>query len=284
MPENAQPVIDVRTVSYHYEGSAAPALDNVSLQIQPGEFVAFVGQNGAGKTTLAKTFNGILMPASGTVTVNGRDTRAAGLDVLARSVGYCYQNPDHQIFSNTVREEIAFGPRNLGLPAAEVAQAVARALALVGMEKDAETYPFLLGRGQRQKLAVASVLAMGSPVLVVDEPTTGLDLRGALSIMDLLRQWNADGRTIIIITHDMNIVAEYAPRTVVMAGGRVLADGPTRALLTDQPLLAQAFLKSPQVTRVAQSLSSQYGFPGDVLTIREFQAALQQRLALPAGG
>jgi energy-coupling factor transporter ATP-binding protein EcfA2 len=284
MPDSGQPVIKVNEVSYRYEGGAPPALDQVSLSIQRGEFVAFVGQNGAGKTTLAKTFNGILRPTSGTVTVDGHDARAAGLDVLARIVGYCYQNPDHQIFSNTVREEIAFGPRNLGLTAAEVAQAVDQALNLVGMQNEADTYPFLLGRGQRQKLAVASVLAMGSPVLVVDEPTTGLDLRGALSIMDLLRQWNGDGRTIVIITHDMNIVAEYAPRTVVMAGGRVLADGPTRAILTDQPLLASAFLKSPQVTRVAQGLNGRCGFPPDILTIREFQAALKQRLAHPAGG
>jgi energy-coupling factor transport system ATP-binding protein len=284
MSEPAQPVIEVRDVSYRYEGDAPAALEQVDLTIRRGEFVAFVGQNGAGKTTLAKTFNGILLPTSGTVTVEGQDTRVARLDVLARIVGYCYQNPDHQIFSNTVKDEIAFGPRNLGLPAAQVAQAVEQALNLVGMQKDADTYPFLLGRGQRQKLAVASVLAMGSPVLVVDEPTTGLDLRGALSIMDLLRQWNADGRTIIIITHDMNIVAEYAPRTVVMAGGRVLADGDTRRLLTDQPLLAKAFLKSPQVTRVAQSLNGRCGFPRDVLTIREFQAALKQRLARPAGG
>jgi energy-coupling factor transporter ATP-binding protein EcfA2 len=284
MTERAGPIIEVRDVSYVYGGGAPPALDHVGLTIQRGEFVAFVGQNGAGKTTLAKTFNGILMPTSGTVTVDGRETRAAGLDVLARIVGYCYQNPDHQIFSNTVREEIAFGPKNLGLPPAEVQKAVEHALDLVGMQADAGSYPFLLGRGQRQKLAVASVLAMGSPVLVVDEPTTGLDLRGALSIMDLLRQWNADGRTIIIITHDMNIVAEYAPRTVVMAGGRVLADGPTRQVLTDQPLLARAFLKAPQVTRVAQSLNGRCGFPRDILTIREFQAALKERLARPAGG
>jgi energy-coupling factor transport system ATP-binding protein len=285
MPERTAPLIEVRDVSYQYAGDAPPALDHVNLTIDRGEFIAFVGQNGAGKTTLAKTFNGILMPTSGTVRVDGHETRAAGLDVLARIVGYCYQNPDHQIFSNTVREEIAFGPRNVGLPPEQVKAAVEHALELVGMQEDADRYPFMLGRGQRQKLAVASVLAMGSPVLVVDEPTTGLDLRGALSIMDLLRRWNADGRTIIIITHDMNIVAEYAPRTVMMAGGQVLADGPTRQVLTNQPLLAKAFIKAPQITRLAQDLNGRYGFPRDILTIREFQAALKDCLARrPAGG
>jgi energy-coupling factor transporter ATP-binding protein EcfA2 len=284
MSDGASPVIVVRDVTYRYEGDAPPALDNVSLSIEPGEFVAFVGQNGAGKTTLAKTFNGILMPTSGEVIVQGHETRAAGLDVLALIVGYVYQNPDHQIFALTVRDEVAFGPRNLGLKPDAVNQAVKQALELVGMQADADTYPFLLGRGQRQKLAVAAVVAMGSPVLVVDEPTTGLDLQGAQGIMHLLRQWNADGRTIVIITHDMNIVAEYARRTVVMARGRVLADGPTRQVLTQQPVLAQALLKAPQITRVAQSLDPRFGFPSDVLTVSEFHTALKLRLAQRQGG
>lgn len=278
MVEANRPIIDVQAASYLYEGGQKPALADVSLTIQPGEFIAFIGQNGAGKTTLAKTFNGILMPTSGKVIVDGRETRAAGLDVLARIVGYVYQNPDHQIFSSTVKDEVAFGPRNLGLSPAEVEQAVQHALELVEMKGDAETYPFLLGRGQRQKLAVASVIAMGSPVLVVDEPTTGLDLHGSLNIMQLLRQWNAAGRTIIIITHDMQIVAEFAQRTVVMAQGRVLADGPTRQVLTDQPMLAQAFIQAPQITRLAQRLNGRFQMPRDILTVKEFLAALEQRL------
>ena len=278
------PIIEVRDVSYHYEGNPAPALDHVSLTICQGEFIAFVGQNGAGKTTLAKTFNGILVPTNGEVLVDGRETRAAGLDVLARIVGYVYQNPDHQIFSTTVKEEVAFGPRNLGLSAEEVDRAVQHALELVEMQAEADAYPLLLGRGQRQKVAVASVIAMGSPVLVVDEPTTGLDLRGSLGIMHLLRQWNEAGRTIIIITHDMNIVAEFAPRTVVMAQARILADGPTRQVLTNQELLAQAFIKAPQITRLAQRLNGHHGFPGDVLTVKEFYAELKRRLVVPQGG
>jgi energy-coupling factor transport system ATP-binding protein len=278
------PIIEVRDVSYHYEGNPAPALDHVSLTICQGEFVAFVGQNGAGKTTLAKTFNGILTPTSGEVIVDGRETRAAGLDILARIVGYVYQNPDHQIFSTTVKEEVAFGPRNLGLSPEEVDRAVQHALELVEMQAEADAYPLLLGRGQRQKVAVASVIAMGSPVLVVDEPTTGLDLRGSLGIMHLLRQWNEAGRTIIIITHDMNIVAEFAPRTVVMAQARILADGPTRQVLTNQDLLAQAFIKAPQITRLAQRLNGHHGFPGDVLTVKEFYAELKRRLVVPQGG
>ena len=282
MPDTSS-IIEVRNISHHYEGSSTAALDHVSLTIGRGEFVAFIGQNGAGKTTLAKMFNGILTPTSGQVIVDGHETRAAGLDMLARIVGYVYQNPDHQIFSNTVKEEVAFGPRNLGLSPAEIDQAVQHALELVEMQAEADAYPLLLGRGQRQKVAVASVIAMGSPVLVVDEPTTGLDLRGSLGIMHLLRQWNEAGRTIIIITHDMNIVAEFAPRTLVMAQGRILADGPTRQVLTDQELLAQAFIKPPQITRLAQNLNGRFGFPRDVLTVKEFYAALKQRLEVRQG-
>jgi energy-coupling factor transport system ATP-binding protein len=284
MANNSPPIIEVRDVSYQYEGSSVPALDHVSLTISQGEFVAFIGQNGAGKTTLAKTFNGILMPTSGQVVVDGQETQAAGLDQLARVVGYVYQNPDHQIFASTVKEEVAFGPRNLGLTREEIDQAVAHAIELVDMQSDADAYPLLLGRGQRQKVAVASVIAMGPPVLVVDEPTTGLDLRGSLGIMHLLRQWNADQRTIIIITHNMNIVAEFAPRTVIMAQGRILADGPTRQVLTNQELLAQAFLKPPQITRLAQSLNGRFSFPQDILTVPEFYAELKRQLDPSPGG
>ena len=284
MANDASPIIEVRDVTYAYEGDSPPALDHVSLTISQGEFVAFVGQNGAGKTTLAKTFNGILEPTSGEVIVDGHESRAAGLDKLARIVGYVYQNPDHQIFANTVREEVAFGPRNLGLTKEDIDKAVEQALELVDMKNDADAYPLLLGRGQRQKVAVASVIAMGPPVLVVDEPTTGLDLRGSLGIMNLLRQWNADGRTIIIITHDMNIVAEFAERTVVMARGQVLADAPTRQVLTKPDLLAEAFLQPPQITRLAQSLNGRYSFPKDVLTVKEFYTALKQQLKTEPGG
>lgn len=280
MPAATNPIISVRGVSFSYEGASTYALKDVNLDISSGEFVAFVGQNGAGKTTLAKLFNGLLEPTEGQVVIDGNDTGTVGLEVLARTVGYCYQNPDHQIFARTVKDEVAFGPKNLDMTSDEVEEAVEQALQLVGMEDMADTPPFLLGRGQRQKLAVASVIAMGSPILVVDEPTTGLDLRGTLSIMDLLRTWNADGRTIIIITHDMNVVAEYAERTIVMVNGQKLADGPTRKILSDQETLAEAYLKAPQVTRVAQQLEPELHVPCDVLTVEEMLATIKERLAV----
>jgi energy-coupling factor transport system ATP-binding protein len=273
------PIIEVRDVSHRYDGSTVHVLDHVNLTIRRGDFIALIGQNGAGKTTLAKTFNGLIQPTTGDLLVDGQNTRTAGLARLARVVGYVYQNPDHQIFAKSVREEVAFGPRNLGMSAAEVNAAVDHALELVEMTHEADSYPFVLGRGQRQKLAVASVIAMGSPVMVVDEPTTGLDLRGALNIMNLLRRWNASGRTIIVITHDMDIVAEYANRSIVMTMGKVVADGDTRSVLTDEAVLTAAHLTLPRITKIAQMIDSRHNFPTDVLTVQEFRTVLAEHLA-----
>jgi cobalt transport protein ATP-binding subunit len=271
------PAIQVEDVVFRYAPGAPDILRGVTLRIGRGDFVALIGQNGAGKTTLAKHFNGLLRPSAGTVRVLGTDTRTAELANLARRVGYVYQNPDHQIFAQRVRSEVAFGPRNLGLSQAEVDARVAQALALVDLQEYADAFAFSLGRGQRQKLAVASVLAMEPQVLVVDEPTTGLDRPGARGILDLLSRWNADGRTIIVITHDMALVAERVPRTIVVNDGRILADGTTRDVLSDAALLRQAFLRPPQVTRVAQRLTS-FGISPNVLTVEELRTQIRSRL------
>ena len=275
---DTDPIIEAHDVTYRYDGSVVNVLDRVSLTIHHGDFIALIGQNGAGKTTLAKTFNGLFKPTTGDLLVDGRNTRTTGLAQLARIVGYVYQNPDHQIFAKSVREEIAFGPRNLGMSKSEVNDAVAHALELVEMTHEANSYPFVLGRGQRQKLAVASVIAMGSPVMVVDEPTTGLDLRGAMNIMNLLRRWNAGGRTIIVITHDMDIVAEYANRSIVMTKGRIIADGNTRSILTNEAILTEAHLALPRITKIAQMIAPEHNFPADILTVQEFRAVLNKRL------
>lgn len=273
MSETNLLAIDVRDLVFRYTSGGPEILRGIELHIQRGEFVALIGQNGAGKTTLAKHFNGLLRPRGGQVRVLGIDTRVASVADLARTVGYVYQNPDHQIFAQRVRAEVAFGPRNLGLSATEVERRVEEALDLVDLRSHADDFAFSLGRGQRQKLAVASVLAMAPPVLVIDEPTTGLDQAGARGILDLLARWNAEGRTIVVITHDMTLVAERVPRTIVVNDGRILADGPTRGVLADRALLEQAFLRPPQATRIAQSLSA-FGVPGDVMSVAELRAAL----------
>lgn len=271
------PAIEVTDIRFRYAASRPEVLHGVSLRIEQGEYLALIGQNGGGKTTLAKHFNGLLKPMSGIVRTMGVNTRTASVAQLARTVGYVYQNPDHQIFAQKVRTEVAFGPANLKLRPDEIARRVDEALGLVGLREYADDFAFSLGRGLRQKLAVASVLAMAPPVLVVDEPTTGLDLQGSRSILDLLGTWNADGRTIVVVTHDLALVAERVPRTVVIADGRIVADGPTRQVLSNAAVLGQAFLRPPQVTRVAQRLG-EFGVVADVMTVAELHTELRRAL------
>ncbi len=246
------PLIDVRGLRHRY-ATGHEALADVSLAIRPGEFVALVGQNGSGKTTLAKHLNGLLEPTEGTVRLEGRDLRALSLEQIAQRVGYVFQDPDHQLFAATIEEEVAFGPQNLGLAPAEVEARIGEALAAVGLEaRDAD--PFLLDKGVRQRLAVAAVLALRPAVLVLDEPTTGLDFPEQQKMMALLRDLHARGQTIVIITHTPWVIAEYAARVVLLAGGRLRFDGAPRQFFADDTLLAAAAFRAPDVTRLGRLL------------------------------
>lgn len=268
--------IEFNQVSYRYDPLSPPVLTDINLAIPRGMFVAIIGQNGAGKTTLAKHINGLLQPTSGTVMVDGVDTRTRRGKPLSHRVGYCYQNPDHQIFSGTVRAETAFGPTSLGLPADEVERRVSHALELVDLSGKEQVHPSLLGRGERQRLAVASVLAMGAEMLVVDEPTTGLDYQGVARIMGLLEEWNRDlGRTIVVITHDIRTVADYVPHTIVMAHGRVGFFGPTREAMLQEQILKESAVTPPQVVRVAAALRP-LGIAEGLVTVSELVNAIAQ--------
>ena len=246
-------LISVEDLSYSYDGSRK-ALDGVSLKIRRGEFIGILGQNGCGKTTLVKHFNRLLLPSSGRVLVFGRDTREWKTSQLGKRIGYVFQNPDHQIFANTVQEEVAFGPRNFGLSEDEIAHRVRGALQEVGLEGYEDKDPFSLTKGERQKVAIASVLASRPEVIILDEPTTGLDYWGQRGVMDLLKVLNEKGHTIIIITHCMWAAAEYCHRCVVMADGRVLKDGPTREVFRDEGVLAEASLRAPAITQLGNLL------------------------------
>jgi energy-coupling factor transport system ATP-binding protein len=266
--------VRIEDVWFRYP-SRAHALRGVSLVIEPGEFVALIGQNGSGKTTLAKHFNAILRPERGRVLIDGDDIAAKDTADLASVVGYCYQNPDHQIFASTVAEEIEFGPRNLRVAEEEVVRRTRRLLDVVRLRDQWSAYPFSLSRGERQKLAVASVLAIEPRILIVDEPTTGLDWQGGEAMMELMRVLNAEGRTVVIITHDMNIVAEFARRVVVMAGGQIVADGGPRAVFRRDAELHAADLRAPQAFRIAQRRPDLFGDP---LTVVEARDALLARV------
>ena len=249
------PLIEAANISFRYD-SGAPALVDVTFRIAAGEFVALIGQNGSGKTTLAKHLNGLLRPLSGEVRLSGVDLRTLPMNRVAADIGYVFQNPDHQIFAATVADEVAFGPRNFRLAQAEVTERVQGALEAVGLRGLEEADPFLLGKGQRQRLAVASLLAMRPRLLILDEPTTGLDYDEQRRMMDLLARLHAQGMAVLIITHSPWVVAEYAERGALMSAGRVLFDGPLRALFAEETLLARAHFQAPEATR----LGRRFGF------------------------
>lgn len=246
-------LIEIDHVSFNYEESP-PALRDVSLTIGPGEFVALTGANGSGKTTLAKHFNGLLRPTSGVVRVGGRDAAGRSISELAHTVGYVFQNPDHQIFLPTVAEEVAFGPRNLGVSGAELEERVEAALALFDLRELRERHPTLLGRGVRRRVALAASYAMQPRLLVLDEPTGGLDQRATDQLMTVLHALVAEGRAVVLITHDMRLVGEHAERMIVLNGGQVRADGLTAEVMTRHALLHEAGIRPPAVARLAADL------------------------------
>ena len=247
--ESSANVLELRNVSAYYQ-PGVPALSRVSVSFQAGEFVAILGQNGSGKSTLAKLCNGLLLPSDGRVLVLGNDTQQTG--VLSSIVGYVFQNPDHQIFAETVRKEIAFGVENAGCSPDECETRVIEALQAVGLTGAEDRDPFSLTKGERQRVAVASILAAKPRILIVDEPTTGLDAEESARMMNMMRTLNQQGHTIIVITHDMGIVANYATRCVLMRPGTILADGPTREMFSDPELVRSAALALPALTRFAQ--------------------------------
>ena len=245
------PLLRVEGVAHAYPGGTL-ALAGVSTTIGRGDFVAVVGRNGSGKTTLAKHLNGLLAPTGGRVRLDDGDLAGLALETVAQRVGYVFQDPDHQLFAASVVEEVAFGPTNLGLPPGVVEARVAEALAAVGLEAGDED-PFLLDKGARQRLAIAAVLAMQPDVLVLDEPTTGLDHHEQQRVMALLRRLHAAGRTIVVVTHTPWVIAEHAERVLLLEAGRLRYDGPVRRFFADPALVAAASFRAPEVTRIGQA-------------------------------
>jgi len=247
-------IIEIEDLRFAYPEADDEALRGVSATVREGEFVVILGENGSGKTTLAKHMNGLLRPASGRVMVAGADTRRASAREMARQVGYLFQNPDHQIFAETVEAEVAFGPRNLGVSEADLPQRVRECLAMVGLSGYEERDPFVLTKGERQRVALASILALRPRVIVFDEPTTGLDGPQQEEMMDLLAELNRAGQTIVIITHCTWAAAEYAGRALVMDAGEIVADLSVRELFADAALLSRADQVRPAVTELSQAL------------------------------
>jgi energy-coupling factor transporter ATP-binding protein EcfA2 len=268
-PAGATPLaVDVRGVRFAYPDGAL-ALDGLSLAVPQGQFVAIVGPNGGGKSTLARQLNGLLRPQQGTVAIEGQPTAGRPVGELARLVGYVFQNPDHQIFAPAVREEVAFGPRNLGLAGPPLAQRVEEALAAFDLLALADAPPAVLGYGLRRLVTLASVWAMQPPIWLLDEPTTGLDARLTRLLLARLSSLHQAGRTILFITHDLKLAAEAAQRVVVISQGRVVLDGPPSIVLADSAAMQAVGLRPPPITRLSALLAS-HGFPHPMLSVDQF--------------
>lgn len=257
-------IIETKGLKYSYS-DGENALNGVDLSIREGEFVAIIGQNGSGKTTLAKHFNGLIKPSPKSVTCFGKDASKMKISELGKIVGYVFQNPDHQIFANTVKEELMFGPRNYGLSEDQISANVEESLISVHLEEYEERDPFSLTKGERQRVAVASVLACKPKVLILDEPTTGLDYPQQKSMMELLRALNEAGHTIIIITHSLWVVAEYAHRAIVMDKGSIIMDGGVREVFFQQDKLESAGMRVSEIIKLGNMLGKK------LLSVEEYK-------------
>jgi len=247
-------IIRVENLNYQYPGRTAYALENVTLEINGGEFIAIIGQNGSGKTTLIKHFNGLLKPTSGKVFIHGEETSQKKTAELAKFIGYVFQNPDHQIFAETIRDEITFGPKNLGFSKERIEGEIECVLKEMELDVALDEMPFQLSRGQRQRLAVASVLAMEPSILIIDEPTTGQDWKESMLLMNLVQNLNEKGHTCIVTTHNMNLVSLFARRVIVMKSGGVILDGNTQDVFRQENELLTAGIKPPDVYLLAKML------------------------------
>lgn len=265
-------MIEVKDVHFTYP-NGVEALKGVSLKIQDGEFVAVMGQNGAGKTTLVKHFNGLLRPTKGEVVVDGVNTRKASVATLAREVGFVFQNPDNQLFCETVEDEIAYALKNFSFKEDTIKKRVSWALNLLDLKKYRKVSPFMLSGGERKRVTLASVLAWNPKVIILDEPTIGQDQKQKDRLQQFVTHLVTQRKTVVIVSHDVEFVAECNPKIVLMAHGKILAEGNAKQILTDRHLLTQASIVPPQITQIFTVLAG-LGLPTDVINVSEAKEAL----------
>jgi energy-coupling factor transport system ATP-binding protein len=265
--------IQINNLHFTYP-TGLEALCGISLTIEAGEQVAIVGQNGAGKTTLVRHFNGLLQPTVGSVLIGDWDTKKYSVAKLASRVGYVFQNPDEQLFSKDVGTEVKFGPRNLGYSNEKVDELVKRALALTELSDKTDTNPYDLSPTWRKMVALASIIAMDTPIVVFDEPTTGQDAVNVGRIAYVIAELRKEGKTVITITHDIDFCAENFERVIALLNGQILSDGSTREVLGLEEILAQTYVDPPQLTRLGKKL----GFKETVRNQDEFLNSLKKSI------
>ena len=260
-------MIEVKDLHFTYS-TGIEAINGIKLTINDGEFLAVMGQNGAGKTTLVKHFNGLLKPTIGEVLVDGINTRNVSVAKLSRNVGFVFQNPDHQLFSETVEDEISFALRNFGFEENVIKKQVDWALNLLDILQYKKTSPFMLSGGERKRVALASILAWDPKIVILDEPTIGQDHQQKEKLQQFILQLNSQKKTVVIVTHDVEFVAECNPRVLIMNQGKILAEGIAEKVLTDPKLVAQASIVPPQITQIFLELAD-LGLPTDVIDVHE---------------
>lgn len=251
-------MLEARNISYSYDDDSQ-ALKNVSLKINDGEMAAILGKNGAGKSTLFLHFNGIHEPDDGEILIDGEKLKYSkkALIKCRQKVGIVFQNPDNQIFAPSVEEDVAFGPLNLKLPMDEVQNRVEEALKRVGMKGFEKKAPHHLSGGQKKRVAIAGILAMKPEIMILDEPTAGLDPQGAIKIMNLLSELNMEGITIVISTHDVDLVSKYVNKIFVMADGEIIGEGTPKEIFSKEDLIEKANLKLPIISELFKALNDE---------------------------
>ncbi|MDI5963268.1 energy-coupling factor ABC transporter ATP-binding protein [Streptantibioticus silvisoli] len=258
-------ILRIDSLTFRYPNGTT-ALDGVSFGVEAGERVALVGPNGAGKSTLARHLIGIERPASGTIEIDGRRTDGLAIAELARTVGFVFQNPDDQLHASSVAKEVGFGPRNLRFAPDRRKELVESALRRTGLTDLVDAHPHHLSLGERKRVALASVLAMDTPVVVLDEPTTGQDHRSVALLGNLVDELAAEGRTVLAVTHDMDFCAEHFDRVIALEDGRIVADGPVEHWLARASRPTGHAFELPQLTRLGRRL----GWQTPVATVEGF--------------
>ena len=269
-------MISIRNVDFHYP-DGPNVLQGVNLEIKDGEFVALMGENGAGKTTLVKMFNGLLKPTKGTVEIDGVETGQRSVAQLSRDVGLIFQNPDNQLFAETVKQELAFSLRNFGFNDDVIQQRVNSFLHILDLERYETSSPFVLSGGERKRVALAAILVWDPKHVIMDEPTIGQDYLQKERLRNFITQLVSQGKTVIVVTHDVEFVAECKPRVILLSHGRIIGDGQATRILTDQRLVEEASLMMPQIATLMNNLTH-IGTRTEIIDVYSAREYLAKRL------
>ncbi|MGQ9478422.1 MAG: energy-coupling factor ABC transporter ATP-binding protein [Thermoproteota archaeon] len=247
--------IIVENLFFRYPESQNYVLKNINLRIGSGESIAILGENGAGKTTLAKNLNGLIKPTEGSVKIDGVDTRDLSVAKIAKKIGFVNHNPDHQFFAETVEEEVAFALRNFGFTKEEIEKMVLETLKLFGLEEYRFRNPFQLSGGEKKRLAIASIMAWHPDILIIDEPTIGMDYAQKINIRRIINSLLSEKRSIIVITHDIDFAANICERAVILSKGEIIGDGRLKEVFSRQDIIEKAFLKKPFILELEEELN-----------------------------